>query len=663
MNSRLSRFALAVALAGVGAVFFSGNAGRVRADQPAADPALTVQITSPLGRTGITGPTRIVARIGAEPGAVLSAVQFFVDGKLIGEDKDGAPFAVDWVDDNPFLPREIVVSVADSLGHSARDTVLLRPLELTEAATVSSVVLEPSVVDSTGRPVNGLTAADFTVLEDGVPQKLDLAAPDAVPATYTLLVDSSQSMSHRMEFVLNAARQLPDHLRPGDQVIIAPFSKSVGTITGPTKDRDTMLEAISRIEPKGGTAILNALVTAAAKLGTIDSRHVLVLITDGYDEHSDVAFERALDAIRATKATVYVLGIGGTAGVSMTGERLLKRLASETGGRTFFPTRDFQLTQVHGLIAADVQQRYVISYTPTNQALDGTWRTITVKTTTPTHVVRARSGYFAPAPPPVRPQIELSVRDANRRPVDIGLEDLIVLEDGVEQQVEAFQESTAPVSVMLTLDSSGSMKRDATAMIEAALSFVNALPTKDSLGVMTFADRATVVHELSTDRDGALAAISKYQTVGGTALYDALFESVAKVRGVQGRKIVVVFSDGRDENNAGTGPGSTRRLGDVLAALKDSGVMVYTIGLGTNVDRATLEQVTQASGGEAYFSPDVAALASEFRRVLEDLRRRYVITYTSTNSARDGSWRKVEVRSRREGIVITGQPGYRAPAR
>src|SRR5688572_21144497 len=183
MTRKYSTLALAVVLAGVGVV-------RVPASQsPPAPRELTVKITSPLGRTGISGPTRIVARIASAPGATLSVVQFYVDGKLVGEDKDGAPFAIDWVDENPFLPREIVVSVADSLGHSAKDSVLLRPLELTEVSTVSSVVLEPSVVDSTGRPVNGLRAADFTVLEDGVPQKLDLAAPDAVPATYTLLID------------------------------------------------------------------------------------------------------------------------------------------------------------------------------------------------------------------------------------------------------------------------------------------------------------------------------------------------------------------------------------------------------------------------------------------------------------------------------------------
>ena len=183
----------------------------------------------------------------------------------------------------------------------ARDSVLLRPLEVTDAASVSSVVLEPSVVDATGRPVNGLRAEDFVVLEDGVPQAIDLAVPDQVPATYTLLVDASQSMARRMDFVRDAARQLPTHLRTDDRVIVAPFTKTLGAVTGPTSDRDTIVGAIERIEAKGGTAILNSLVSAAEQLRAIDSRHILVLITDGYDENSDVAFERALDAVKSSQ--------------------------------------------------------------------------------------------------------------------------------------------------------------------------------------------------------------------------------------------------------------------------------------------------------------------------------------------------------------------------
>ena len=627
----------------------------------AGSPALSIQITSPLGRTGMTGPIRIVARVEADPGTPLLPVQFFVDGKLVGTDADGAPYAVEWLDDNPYEAREIAVTVADALGRTAKDALTLRPLEFTDSAEVSTVYLEPTVVDQTGRRVAGLTVDDFRILEDGVPQTVAVATPNIVPATYTLLIDGSQSMQRRMDFVRDAARKLPEHLRPTDQVIVAPFTRSVGTITGPTRDRDTIVDAIGGISAGGGTAILNAVVAAADKLRTIDTRHVLVLITDGYDENSDVAFDEALAAVKGTDTTVYIIAVGGTAGISLKGEALLRRLATETGGRAFFPAREFQLTEVHGLIAADVQQRYIVTYTPSNQAMDGTWRKVTVTTTTPTHTVRVRDGYFASAPPPIRPQIELTVRDVNRQTVDIGLDDLLVLEDGVEQTVEAFQEAVAPVSIILVLDSSGSMKRDALAVMAAARSFVAALPAKDSLAVMTFADRPILAQDLSTNRANALAAIGQYTAVGGTALYDALGDSLGRLRRVDGRRVVVVLTDGRDENNPGTAPGSTRTLADVLALVKEVGAAVFGIGLGPTVDRLTIERIAQASGAESYFPQDVSDLDADYRRVLEDLRRRFVISYTSTNSKHDGKWRVVQVRSRREGVVITSQGGYGAP--
>ncbi len=630
-------------------------------DAPSASPgALAIQITSPLGRTGMSGPVRIVARVTPAAGS-LSPIQFFVDGTLVGEDKDGPPYAVEWSDDNPFRRREIVAQVADSLGATARDLVALEPLVVSGTTHVSSVVLEPSVRDARGRPVNDLKTADFTVLEDGVPQALDLGATDIEPASYTLLVDSSQSMSRRMEFVRDAARQLPARLRKDDEVTIVPFAERLGTVTGPTRDRDTIVGAIAAIRSGGGTAILDSLAEAARQVSQVDKRQILVVITDGYDENSKITFDEALAVVKASRATVYVIAIGGTAGISLTGEDLLKRLAHETGGRAFFPSREFQLTDVHGLIAADVQQRYVLTYTSTNQRLDGSWRTITVTTPDPTHVVSVRPGYKAPEPPPIRPQIELTVRDLSRQHLDVTPADFRVLEDGVEQKVEGFEEALTPVNLMLVLDQSGSMRKDAPAVMDAARTFARQMPGRDRVGVMLFADRPAMVQDLSTIREFILRAIDKYEAVGGTALYDALMASLTRLKKAEGRKAIVVLTDGRDEDNPGTGPGSVHTLDQVLSSIREVEATVYAIGLGPKVDRTTLEQLVAASSGEAYFPADATLLADDYRRILENLRRRFVITYTSTNRRHDGGWRKVELIPTRDSIAIDSSGGYFAP--
>ncbi len=608
----------------------------------------------------MTGPVRIVARVTPAAGT-LSPIQFFVDGTLVGEDKDGPPYAVEWADDNPFRRREIVAQVADTLGGTARDMVALEPLVVTGSTHVSSVVIEPSVRDERGRPVNDLATDDFVVLEDGVPQKLDVAPSDIEPASYTLLIDSSQSMSRRMEFVRDAASQLPSRLRPQDDVTVVPFADQLGAVTGPTKDRETIVGAIESIKARGGTAILDALAEAARNVSQVPGRQILVLITDGYDENSETSFSQTLAAVKASRATVYVIAIGGVAGVSLRGEELLKRIASETGGRAFFPSREFQLTDVHGLIAADVQQRYVLTYTSTNQRLDGTWRTVTVTTRDPTHVVSARPGYRAPEPPPIRPQIELTVRDLTRQHLDVTPADFRVFEDGVEQKVEGFEEALTPVNVILVLDQSGSMKKDAPAVMEAARTFARQMPGRDRVGVMLFADRAELVQDLSTIREFVLRAINRYEAAGGTALYDALMASLTRLKKAEGRTAIVLLTDGRDENNPGTAPGSVHTIDQVLAELKEVRATIYAIGLGPNVDRANVERLVEASAGEAYFPRDATLLGDDYRRILENLRRRFVISYTSTNRQHDGAWREVEILPTRDGIAIESSGGYFAP--
>jgi Ca-activated chloride channel family protein len=151
---------------------------------------------------------------------------------------------------------------------------------------------------------------------------------------------------------------------------------------------------------------------------------------------------------------------------------------------------------------------------------------------------------------------------------------------------------------------------------------------------------------------------------GGTALYDALWDGLLRVKHAEGRKVVVVMTDGRDENAKGNGPGSEHKLDDVLKSVKDTGAMVYAIGLGANPDKAVLQKLADTSGGRAFFPASVKDLPAEYRRVIDDLRRRYVLGYTSTHIQRDGSWRAVEIHIKGEpNATIRTAGGYFAPAK
>ncbi len=625
-----------------------------------AEPELSVRITSPLGRIGAFTNLRIVAQVQGTD-ATLQPIRFYVDSKLYKTDEDGPPYAVEWIDENPFERRELSVEVEDGAGRVARDSVVLPAFDVVETADVSSVLLEAGVYDTRGRFVTNLPASDFTVVEDGVPQQVDVVSHEALPAVFAILIDTSHSMHRRIDYVRDGVRRLIDFLRPADQVLVAPFSRHLEAITGPTSDRRTILEAIGHVRATGGTAILDSLLEVVQKIPPGTGRHAVVLVTDGYDEDSVTALDEVVTAVKSAQVTVYVIGIGGVAGVSRAGERMLRRLASETGGRTFLP-RDDALATVHEHLAADVQNRYLVTYTPTNQKRDGTWRAVTLATNQG-YTVRTRAGYTAPKPPPIRPELEFTITDRSRRYLDLGPDDLIVFEDGTEQKVEAFHEVVAPVSIVLALDSSGSMRRSAFEAMAAAREFVEAIRPEDSLGLLQFADQSILLHDLTTSREATLKTISEYTAVGGTALYDALWDALTRLQQVKGRRAIVLVTDGRDENNPGTAPGSVHTQQEVLALLPQSDTIIYTIGLGPKVDRLFLEQVSVLSSGESYFPDDVEGLRGDYRRVVENLRRRYVVSYTSTNGVRDGAWRKVEIRSRLDDVVVMSRGGYFAPER
>ena len=137
-------------------------------------------------------------------------------------------YAVEWVDENPFERREISVIAKDGLGRESTDKVILEPFEITEAADVSSVLLEAAVQDKAGRFVKDLTAPSFTLLEDGVPQALDIVQQEKVGATFAMLIDSSASMARRMDFVQRTAATLALYMKERDQMVIAPFARSLG---------------------------------------------------------------------------------------------------------------------------------------------------------------------------------------------------------------------------------------------------------------------------------------------------------------------------------------------------------------------------------------------------------------------------------------------------
>ena len=632
----------------------------IAASAGAQERAASIQITSPTGRSGLPGRVRIVARVTTVADA-YPAVRFYVGDELLATDTDGPPYAVEWTDENPFEARRIRVEMTD--GETViEDHVDLKPFEVVEATEVLSINVDASVRDAKGRYAANLTAADFLLFENDTAQRVDSVQSEAVPTTFALLIDSSQSMARNMDFVRQSVTKLPAFLREDDLAIVAPFRNTITTVTGPTRDAATLADAVTAITSGGGTAILESLAAVAARFGDGKHRRAVVLVTDGYDELSTISVDEVVGELKDAKIIVYSIAVGGVSGVSVKGEKMLRFIAEQTGGRAFFPWNAKEVAEASAAIAADAQHRYVVTYTPSNQRHDGAWRAIRLETLNPAYHVVARDGYVSPEPAPVKASFEFTITNNSRQYVDVSPESLVVLEDGVPQKVESFHESVAPVSVMLALDASGSMTKVSPAIMEAAHAFVSSLKPEDPLGIEMFADRAEMAHELTPARWVSHRNIQRYVAKGGTALYDGLVDSMVRLGTVPGRRVVVVMTDGRDENATSTGPGSTRSWDEVLTTARTTGATVYAIGFGTNVDVARLVELTTLTGGEAYFTNDLSELPEHYQRIVDDLHRRYTIAYTSTNAERNGGWRAVGIKTTDPALKVRSPGGYFAPA-
>jgi VWFA-related protein len=632
------------------------------AETTAAAAPHSVRITSPLGRTGETTQVRIVVQV-QRPAEVAPApikVRFYVDDAVVGT-ADTPPYAIPWIDENPFEQRVIRVEAEDGAGLIARDTVTLPAFEITEQTEVGRILVEAGVYDAAGRAATRLDPKLFKLFEDGEEQTLDVVARETYAMNVVLLVDNSQSMQRRMAEVRKAAERFALSLDKGDTVTIAPFHTELRTITGPTNDVPTISEAIGAMKASGGTAILDAVFSAVDLIDQMQGRRIIVLVTDGFDENSTLKLEQVIERAQSARISVYALAIGGVTGVSLNGESTLRQITSGTGGRVFFPWRDGELAAIAKDVAEDAHNRYLMTYTPANQKKDGTWRAITVEVPEG-YKVQARPGYRAPSPPPIRPTIEFRVTNAEQEYVALAATDFVVVENGVQQKVDTFHEALEPVSIVLTLDASGSMVKAAESVKDTAREFVKSVRKEDKLAVLTFADDVRIEHVLSSDRALSMAAIDKYTAKGGTALYDALWDSLLHLKKEGGRRAIVLLTDGRDENNPGTAPGSAHTFEEVLTLTREVGATIFAVGLGPKLDGAVLERLAALSGGQAYFSADVAELGGTFARIVENLRQRYVVSYSSSNSDRNGEWRTVEIRPREPGLVVTATEGYFAPA-
>lgn len=241
-----------------------------------------------------------------------------------------------------------------------------------------------------GKPVAGLTAADFELLDNGVPQRITLADSDALPANVVLALDTSASTSGQsLQDLVSAGEQLLDDLKPNEPAGMTTFSRSVNPRVALTTNHGEVRDVLRRVTPLGDTSAIDGIYVAMMSAQHVDGRPLVVVFTDGVDTASWLQSAELIDAARRASAVVYTVATGDARNWS-----LLKQVSDTTGGRAIELESSKDLRAEFQRILAEFRSRYFVSFTPTG-VTDTGYHKLTVRSTRRGVDVKARPGYQA----------------------------------------------------------------------------------------------------------------------------------------------------------------------------------------------------------------------------------------------------------------------------
>jgi VWFA-related protein len=246
---------------------------------------------------------------------------------------------------------------------------------------------------------------------------------------------------------------------------------------------------------------------------------------------------------------------------------------------------------------------------------------------------------------------------------NLGRDAFTLYEDGKPQPISVFRADDVPVSLGLLIDNSGSMRRLRAKVEAAALACVRASNHDDEVFVLNFADKARIDVPFTTDVAEVERGIARVDSIGGTALRDALDLATQYLaeHGSRQRKALLVISDGKD--NASTTP-----VEQIRREAEKRDIVVYAVGLAAGEDgsvssdgRHQLDDLAELTGGVAYYPPRLEDLDAIAASIARQIRSQYTIGYRPADRSLDGSFRKLKVVARGpERLTVRTRTGFRA---
>lgn len=258
--------------------------------------------------------------------------------------------------------------------------------------------------------------------------------------------------------------------------------------------------------------------------------------------------------------------------------------------------------------------------------------------------------------------IRVSVTDPlNRYVVGLEREHFKIFEDKIQQAITHFSNDKSPISVGIIFDVSGSMSDNILSARNSVVRFLEQGDRQDEYFLVTFNDHTTLVQDFTPRSENVGNEVTFTNPKGRTALYDALYAGLEKIRDARNeKKALIIITDGEDNSSRYT-------FSEVKEFAKESDVQIYVIGERGELQfgRGIISEIVSLTGGRAFFPNNLKQLDYFCDLIHTELRNQYVIGYMSLNRTFDGEWRKIKVRlDPPEGLPklsIRAKEGYFAP--
>jgi Ca-activated chloride channel family protein len=270
------------------------------------------------------------------------------------------------------------------------------------------VVLHTTVADRNGKLVADLPQKAFKVYENNVEQEVKLFRREDIPISVGLVIDNSASMRDKRQKVGAAALQLVKASNPQDEVFIVNFNDSAFLDCPFTNSIPKLEEALAHIDSRGTTAMRDAIAMSInymknnAKL----EKKVLLVVSDGDDNLSELTLEQLIRQAQQAEVLIYAIGLltEEDRASARQAQKALDTITETTGGAPYYPKELAEVDQIALQVAHEVRNQFTIGYSPSQQALDGSFRQIRVAVDGPNRpVARTRTGYWATPEPRTKP--------------------------------------------------------------------------------------------------------------------------------------------------------------------------------------------------------------------------------------------------------------------